>query len=213
MDGGETWNILRDELSADRPLFTVWFKDKQTGYAAGLWSHMLVTHDGGKSWQEIKMPKGGGSAKADLNLWRIFSDRKGMLFVVSERGVVFESANDGESWVPVETGNRGTFWTGIALKSGAVLVAGLRGKAYRSADGGRTWSPSETNTMSSITDIAQLSDGKVYAVCLDGVSLVSDDDGVTFKASQREDRLSLTTLTINDKVQPIVFSKLGVVRK
>lgn len=210
-DGGDTWSLQRSDFTVDQPLFTVWFRDRQTGFAAGLWSLMLSTQDGGKTWNQVKIPAPAGALKGDRNLFQIFSDGKGSVFIAAEQGVVYRSPDGGQHWEAISTGNRGTFWTGIVLDNGSILVAGLSGKVFRSGDGGKTWAQVETGTRSSITSLAQLPDGNVFAVGLDGVSLVSRDRGMTFTAKQREDRLSFTAVTVNRNGQPIAFSKHGPV--
>lgn len=211
-DGGDTWTLQRDDLGADQPLFSVWFKNRNEGLAAGLFSLLLKTSDGGKSWNAVSLPPPDGAKRLDVNLFRIFSDRNGTLFVVGEQGLVFISADSGTSWNVVRSGNRGTFWTGIALDDGSLLVAGLRGKIYRSADQGKIWESVESGTQSSITDLVQLPDGRVFAAALDGVSLESGDRGRSFKAQQRADQHALTALAVPGSGMPVLFSDGGVVK-
>ena len=210
-DGGETWTLQRDNLIEDRPLFTAFFTDSQNGFAAGLWSTLLATHDGGKIWQALTVPAAKHSAKADRNLLKMFSTAKGTLLIAAEAGTVYLSTDKGATWVPVESGSRGSFWTGISLKSGTILMGGLAGNLFRSVDDGKKWAQVTLTTRSSITDMVQLPDGKIIAAGLDGLSLASDDDGKTFVAGQREDRLSITALVATQKGVPLLFSKEGLV--
>jgi photosystem II stability/assembly factor-like uncharacterized protein len=209
-DAGETWNVQRSDSSVDQPLFSVHFRDRDQGWAVGLWSLMLTTRDGGKTWSPVRLPAAPGGRKVDLNLLKIFSSRIGTLLVAAEQGMVLRSI-DGENWSFVDTGYKGTFWTGIALGNGTLMVGGLRGTIYRSADEGRTWRESKTDLKSSITDIAE-SGGKVIAVGLDGVTLESDNGGATFKGTQRGDRLPFTTLAVSNNGRLVKFSKQGIVQ-
>ena len=102
----------------------------------------------------------------------------GTLFVAAEQGMILKSY-DGENWTYVDTGYKGSFWTGIVLNNGTLLVGGLRGTIYRSTDDGRSWREAKSGFKSSITDFAEAG-GKVYAAALDGVFLESDDHGATF---------------------------------
>jgi photosystem II stability/assembly factor-like uncharacterized protein len=124
--------------------------------------------------------------------------------------LVLRSDDLGNSWTYLNTGYKGSFWSGVALKDGTLLVAGLRGTIYRSADEGKTWQAVPSGTQSSITALAEVGDG-VVAVALDGIVLHSNDQGLSFKASQREDRTSLTAVIANGAAKPIAFSKRGVV--
>jgi photosystem II stability/assembly factor-like uncharacterized protein len=208
-DAGERWTLQRHDTSVDQPLFSVWFRDRQRGFAVGLWSLMIATADGGKTWTPVKLPPPPGGKKADRNLLKIFANRMGTLFVAAEQGMVLKSY-DGVSWSYINTGYKGSFWTGIVLNNGTLLVGGLRGTIYRSTDDGRSWREAKSGFRSSITDFAE-DGGKVYAAGLDGVFLESDDHGATFKGSQREDRLPFTAISVNSVGKLVKFSKQGVV--
>lgn len=209
-DGGETWSLQRLDTSEDRPLFSVHFTDAQHGLAVGLWSLMLQTADGGKTWNAISLPPPPNDTRADRNLMHVFSDQRGALFVVGERGTVVRSVDRGQTWAYQQTGYRGSFWSGAALADGTVLAAGLRGSLYRSTNGGESWHKVETGTQSSITSLIPLAD-RVLAVGLDGLTLESRDGGETFEARQRPDRLSLTAAVSADSSQLVLFSRAGVV--
>ena len=209
-DAGESWTLQRYDTSVDQPLFSVWFRDRQRGYAVGLWSLMIATGDGGKTWTQVKIPPPPGAKKADRNLLKIFANQMGALFVAAEQGLILKSY-DGENWAYVNTGYKGSFWTGIVLNNGTLLVGGLRGTIYRSIDDGRSWREAKSEFKASITDFAEAG-GKVYAAGLDGVLLESNDQGTTFKGSQREDRLPFTAISVNSAGKLVKFSKQGVVR-
>lgn len=210
VDGGEHWHIQRTDTKEDRPLFSVHFFDGQEGIAVGLWSIVLATRDGGKTWDPISLPTPPNGGKADRNLFKIFASTKGSLFVAAERGTILSSDDRGRTWHYIQTGYKGSFWSGIALKDGASLVAGLRGTIYRSTDDGRSWQAINSGTKSSITDIVEM-DGKVVAVGLDGVQVESGDQGASFTWTQRDDRLSMTAAVGSSAAALVRFSKKGVV--
>lgn len=209
-DGGDHWSLQRLDIAEDRPIFSVHFIDAQEGIAAGLWSLLLATHDGGRSWHQVQLglPPDGG--KADRNLFKIFASSSGALFIAAERGMVLKSDDRGRSWRYLDTGYKGSFWSGVALKDGQIIVAGLRGTIYKSGDGGQTWRASSSGTKSSITDLIEVND-RVVAVGLDGVELESFDGGNSFAQRQREDRLSFTAVSHNGAGGLVFFSKKGVI--
>ena len=45
-----------------------------TGVAVGLWSLMLRTRDGGRTWEEAELPPPPGDTRADANLMSVFGD-------------------------------------------------------------------------------------------------------------------------------------------
>jgi photosystem II stability/assembly factor-like uncharacterized protein len=193
-DAGQTWSQQRSDFQADQPLFSVHFKNASEGWAVGLWSLMLHTSDGGASWAPVALPPPPNAKKADRNLYAIFGDAKGGLFITSEQGRVLRSLDDGKTWSYAETGYGGSFWSGTALKDGTLLVGGLRGTIYRSTDCGESWQPAKTGLKSSVTAIAQRAGGAVLAVGLDGMALESSDGGLSFSGVQRADRAALTAV-------------------
>lgn len=209
-DGGETWKLQRSDTAIDQPLFSVYFKNSDEGWAVGLWSLLLATRDGGKTWIAQQLPPPPGRTKADRNLYRIFANAAGKLFVAAEQGTVLRSDDNGASWINLGTGYKGTFWTGIALADGSIVVGGLRGTIYRSSDEGQSWQEAQSGMKNSITDFAE-SDGKLLAVGLDGTFLESTDRGASFKSSQRDDRLPLTAILAVAGGKPALFSKRGPV--
>jgi photosystem II stability/assembly factor-like uncharacterized protein len=211
-DGGEHWEIQRDDRLADRPLLSVLFLDQQNGYAAGIWSTFLATHDGGRHWETFQVPAPPGSKRADLNLFHLFDDGRGGLFVCAERGLLLHAGGDLAAWSFTETGSKGSLWTGLRLADGTVLVGGLLGRMARSSDQGASFAPVETGTESSITAMAEIRPGLLVVVGLDGVTLSSLDGGQHFSLTQRDDRLSLTAVGTSGAVTPVLFSKQGVVR-
>ncbi len=211
-DGGETWTLQRRDTSVDRPLFSVYFADAGHGLAVGLWSLLLATADGGKTWNEVKLPAPPEGGKPDRNLFAVFANRDGAIFIAAEKGTVLRSEDRGATWSYLNTGYKGSFWTGCALKDGTLLVGGLRGTIYRSANNGRTWNAASSGTQSSITGLVE-EGAKVYAVGLDGVHLVSSDGGMSFGGTQRDDRLSLTAVVVSVTGEVREFSRAGVVKK
>ncbi|MCL4183133.1 MAG: glycosyl hydrolase [Burkholderiaceae bacterium] len=210
-DGGETWTLQREDTASDQPLFSVWFKDARTGYAVGLWSLMLRTVDGGRTWSTAQVPPPDGSGQADRNLFKLFADERGNVFIAAERGLVYKSADGGATWRPIETGSKGTFWAGTASRSGVLLLGGLQGRVYRSLDAGETWKEVATGAKSSITAMRQFPDGGIVAVGLDGLVMRSDDDGASFRVSLRDDQRALTAVAVDGAARPALFSMQGVV--
>jgi len=210
-DGGENWSIQRIDTGEDRPLFSVHFFDAREGIAVGLWSLVLRTRDGGKSWESLEMPAPPEGGRGDRNLFRIFASPQGSLFVAAERGAVLRSDDRGDTWRYLNTGYKGSFWSGIALGDGTLLVAGLRGTLYRSVDDGKTWQNVPTGSKSSLTDLVAVGD-RLIGIGLDGVQIESADRGASFTWTQRDDRLSMTAAVAAGGDGVIRFSKRGVVK-
>lgn len=208
-DGGETWRKEHMDLSVDQPLFSVLFTNSQDGIAVGLWSLMLATHDGGKTWTKVTVPKPPGGTRADRNLYHIFADKQGALYIDSEQGMVLKSTDGGASWNYQATGGKGTLWTGVALPDGRIVVGGLLGSLYQSSDGGATWAALNAGTKSSITDLVATKTG-LMGVGLDGLVFQQREGSTSFEVHQREDRATLTAALFNGAGKPVLFSQDGV---
>ncbi|PAJ81794.1 WD40/YVTN/BNR-like repeat-containing protein [Burkholderia ubonensis] len=208
-DGGETWEKQRIDTSVDQPLFSVIFTNARDGIAVGLWSLMLQTHDGGKTWTRTTLPKPPGGGKADRNLYHVFADRQGALYIVSEQGTVLKSTDGGANWRYLQTGGKGSLWTGVAMPDGRIVVGGLLGSLFQSSDGGATWAPLNPGTKSSITDVVATGNG-LLAVGLDGLVLTQRANGESFELAQRPDRATLTAALVGAGGKPLLFSQDGV---
>jgi photosystem II stability/assembly factor-like uncharacterized protein len=153
--------------------------------------------------------------------------------VAGEAGAILRSEDNGATWRLIQTDNKGSFWTGLALRDGSLLMAGLRGHLYRSVDRGLSWKEIASGTQQSLTAIIQHPDGSVHVVGAGGVSLSggsrqsmpprfsppsgqaavwvsSEDEGQKFEASVRPDRAGLTSVAAGP-AGDVLFSVLGVV--
>jgi photosystem II stability/assembly factor-like uncharacterized protein len=207
-DGGETWFVQHADPSLDQPLFAVRFSDSRNGLAVGLWSMMYRTTDGGATWQRITVPPQTAGHKADRNLFAIFADTKGVIYVPAEAGQVLASSDGGQTWRYIDTGYTGSLWCGLALPDGGLLVGGLRGTLMRSDDGGATWSLLPVPLPRSITALTNDGKGGVLGTGLDGLYLQSRD-GRRFEASVLSGRPVLTGVVVSPAGRPLLISKNG----
>jgi photosystem II stability/assembly factor-like uncharacterized protein len=141
-DGGEDWSLQRVDTSVDQPLFSVDFINERDGWAVGLWSLTLATHDGGETWVRMALPKPPGGGKADRNLYKIFSDGADTLYIAAEQGTVLKSTDRGATWNYLDTGYKGSLWTGVATHEGRVIVGGCAAASTRARTVERPGRPS-----------------------------------------------------------------------
>lgn len=207
-DAGETWTLQVADLVNDRPLYSVFFSDAQNGVAVGLWSRMLRTTDGGVHWHDVKLPAREDGGRADRNLFHVFADARGHLFVTAEAGMVLRSSDAGATWQYLSTGYTGSLWVGLALKDGGLLVGGLRGTLMRSDDDGQSWTKLPVSISRSITGLAQDGTGRVYASGVDGLWL-QGADGRRFDGEMITGRPTLTGVLPRVGLKPLLISKQG----
>ncbi|MFA6311683.1 MAG: YCF48-related protein [Sterolibacterium sp.] len=207
-DGGETWRVLREEPGKERALLSVWFENALHGLAVGQFGLALETEDGGKSWRERRLVDAGDAG--EKHLLQIFAAAEGLVFVAAEAGGVFRSEDSGRNWKLVQTDNKGSFWTGLALRDGSLLLAGMRGHIYRSGDRGLSWQEVPGIPQQSLTSIIQAADDSVNLVGMSGLVVTSKDQGQTFVTKVRPDRANLTAIAIMPAGE-LLFSLAGVI--
>ena len=128
-DGGKTWSNVTP------PIIFAWQKislieaghfDANTAYAAvntlridNLLSHILATHDSGKTWTEIV---NGIAAGQIVNAVREDPQRKGFLFAGTENGV-YVSFDNGANWESLRLNLPATSVRDLIVKNDDLVVA------------------------------------------------------------------------------------------
>ena len=128
-DGGKTWQDVTPKQLVPWAKVSVLEAgqfDAATAYAAintlrldELRPHILRTHDGGKSWEEIVrgLPDGGV-----VNVVREDPVRRGLLYCGTEQAV-YVSFDDGESWQPLRLNMPATSIRDLIVKGDDLAVA------------------------------------------------------------------------------------------
>ncbi|HET6604577.1 MAG TPA: YCF48-related protein [Xanthomonadaceae bacterium] len=202
-DGGLIWGLQRhdphqspgpddDPFAIDprqgAPLLDVMFFDADRGIAVGAYSLMLVTGDGGATWQVQDI---GGFAGTQSD-------------VVDGADEVDGVAVDGDAMAPDEVN-----WTfsdeelmleaeenphlnAIARTgSGALFIVGERGAAFRSRDGGRNWERLQMPYEGSMFDVLGFDGDHIVVLGLRGNVFESHDLGGTWTALPAPSEASL----------------------
>lgn len=170
------------EQGADKPFFGVNFYDDKHGHVAGAYGMLLVTYDGGKTWEHRL------HTVENENFNHIFDfsplPESGHYFLIGEAGLLLVGDVNGETAkrvpsVPWE----GSFFTSVDAADGAIVMGGLRGRMFRTADEGATWAVVEKPPTSAIVASGRLADGRLVVGGVGGEILVSKDNGFTFGMS------------------------------
>lgn len=212
-DGGATWTRQYDDIEQESPLLDIWFQDRNHGYAVGAYGMLLETLDGGKEWQRIddRLDNEDGY---HLNAISAIGDAG--IFIVGEMGVMFRSADWGQSWEALEGPYQGSLFGIIAgSQPDHVLVYGLRGHIFRSADFGESWQETRVQTDSGslqfgLASGTLLSNGDVLIVGHGGTVLRSSNAGESFSVSNRADRTSLAGVAEGTAGSLILVGQNGI---
>ena len=94
------------EEGPSRPLMDVWFKNEREGIIIGAFGMILVTSDGGGTWQPILDVIDNAEGFHYYGIIRSGDD----LFIVGEVGGLYRSADFGRSWQRLESPYEGSFF-------------------------------------------------------------------------------------------------------
>ena len=176
-DGGNSWTRQFDDRDADMrgPLLDVVFLSENEGFAVGVFNKMFKTTDGGVTWNDW-------SGHIDnLDEWHLFNitvTADEVLYIGSEQGLVFKSADRGESFVPIKTDHVGSF-PGVIARRGEdgydrVIAFGPGGVVWVSSDSAETWTKLESESLAGLLGGAWLLDGSAVIVGHEGMLLRID---------------------------------------
>lgn len=202
-NGGKTWRQLYSAPEQQRPLLKVWFRDARNGYAIGAYGLFLRTQDGGAVWQAHEI------MEADLHLNTLTALDDGHLIIAGEAGLLMRSSDQGETWQPLASPYKGSFFGLLTTADNSLLVYGLRGHVFRSSDAGDSWQAVETGIQTTLLGGYIQPDARVLLAGHNGTVLVSHDQGITFTKQFHPDRKCVTTLRPSGK-NMLLFGESGV---
>jgi photosystem II stability/assembly factor-like uncharacterized protein len=175
--GGRTWRLefLPGEHVAR---FAISPGDSQTMVAATTHGELLVTHDGGVSWERGRRLTGQVNA---LTL-----DAGGVLAVGTNRGI-FISDDSGATWKSAPVSDVYS----LVLTGGTIYAGTVRG-IQKSVDGGNTWQLAATGIVGASVNTLAVRGRTVVGGTYAGGSLASTDGGRHWRRTSREQAVSVS---------------------
>jgi photosystem II stability/assembly factor-like uncharacterized protein len=172
---GKAWKV------SDTPVLTtltaVAFSDDKNGVATGHRGTLLVTKDGGSSWQEAKSTIKDGNSL--LAVWVHGEDA----IAIGAYGNYLETHDTGRTWTQrkIIGEDFDRHLNGIVGgKDGALLIAGESGTLAVSADGGRNWKTVKSPYEGTFFGALGLADGSLLVFGMRGTVLRSTDNGANW---------------------------------
>lgn len=199
-----------EEFGPWEPLLDVWFENDEHGLAVGSYGHIYRTTDGGENWQ-THLSSTNNSERFHFN--SIAQVEGGSLFMASESGRVFHSADNGDSWEAIDTPYSGSYFGVIGTgEEDEVLAFGLRGNIYRSSDLGDSWERVPSDTSRTLNSAYVTDAGEIALVGNDGAVVYSDDGGESFSAHIRISRHSYVSVSILPEEGLVLVGENGALR-
>ncbi len=169
--------LMTAQFPAD-PLFDVLFLDENNGFVIGAYGLFLRTDDAGETWipwqEQLTNPDGD-------HLHAISVSTDDLIFIVGERGALYVSTDQGQTFVESKSGYDGSYFGVTFTRDNKILIYGLRGHVFRSSDQGQTWSEIDLNINRSWMGGALLDDGRIILVNQAGHIVLSSDKGENFE--------------------------------
>jgi len=186
-DGGQSWQLVHQDIDEQPPLLSVFFLDINRGFALGAYGTFLETDDGGMTWEQRWISEDD----FHLNAMTAVGDH---LFIAAEAGIVYRSDDQGETFIELTPDYSGSFFGILPLKDTSLLLFGLRGHLFRSDNLGENWQQLPTDTEAGLTTGLELKDGTSLVAGLSGTLLVSKDHGQSYSVRQDPDRKGFSKL-------------------
>jgi len=200
-DGGDTWQ----ESSLDARELDAAIVEEPADAEA----EVEADADDGEFFDDADSWKDDIPADYHLNALAQSGDQ---LFIGAERGNIYRSADQGQSWVLLPSFYPGSFFGAFATSQGDLYVMGLTGHLFRSRDGGLTWDKIETGVETSLNAAAELSDGTLVVIGMSGTLLVSRDNGESFELVQQANRKALTGVLPTGDGGLLLLGEAGAVK-
>lgn len=197
-DQGKSFRQAR-EVPLSTPLNGVSFADAQHGWAVGQWGAILVTSDGGDSWQIQRL-----ASEEDRPLFAVhfFNSRQGV--AVGLWSLVLTTDDGGKTWtqqtleaMPGSSRADLNLMGLFADAKGAVYATAERGQVLRSDDFGKTWRYLDTGYEGTLWTGAVLADGSLLVGGQRGTLLLGSAQGQDWRRVKLESKSSVTAIAVS----------------
>lgn len=119
-------------------------------YVVGTSGLLLVSHDGGKTWERHHLNEGrpGNDLHQDLDLYSIsFAPGGKVGWLVGEQGLIMHTTDGGENWELQHSKSNTQLLSVAAVTDKEVSAVGDHGTIIWSDDGGQTWTVTSLNNL------------------------------------------------------------------
>ncbi len=157
----QAWNDYY-KFNPSQTLQKVRFYDRDFGLTVGsLYNgstkNIHLTHDGGKSWEDVS------SGYTGTRFMDIFFLNRDVIYISGNDGLILRSTDAGLHWTTLKTGTTEQLW-GIHFQDSKVGIAvGSRGLILRTRNGGDDWETLNSGTINLFYDVSRTPGGIWFA--------------------------------------------------
>ena len=221
-NGGNAWQLVRQDADEDRPLLDVYVIDSQHVVAVGGYGLYLESLDGGVSWRvkdlvvQDDMQTENTSAEQDypddyhLNAFAV--SKSGLWYMAAEAGMIYRSSDRGSTWQRLSSPYPGSLLGILTWNHDQVMVFGLQGSLYHSSNQGTSWQGVDTNTQVSLTSAEVLADGRILITGYSGSLIISDADLSDLHMVRLSNRMGISAALQSTDGNLLLFGSKGVIR-
>lgn len=201
-DSGKSWQQQSSPVSA--MLNRAYFLDAQNGWIVGHDANILVTRDGGSSWDvQYRDPEWG---KPMYGLVMLDAERG---FAVGANSRMLQTQDGGASWELIEpdfTFNGVNLYGILQLADGSLLIHGEKGMLARSLDEGASWEQLVSPYSASFFGAQAFGDRGAYLFGLRGtVYAIGEVPQVESQDPFEWDEFNLETITDPERLAQMGF--------
>jgi photosystem II stability/assembly factor-like uncharacterized protein len=192
---------------ADKPFLTIWTPNADEAIALGAYRLAMKTTDGGKTWSDWDLHVGDPLSHNLYDIVPIGAD----LYIAAETGLVFHSADGGDSFAQVTPPVEATMFGALATGDGGLLVYGVAGQAFTTKDAGHSWQNIPGfDTNANLIAATTLADGAIVLGGENGILYASHDHGQSFKPLPETEPMAIYDIVQAANGDLVVVGNAGV---
>lgn len=192
----------------DKPFLTLWAFDPRHVIVFGAYRLAMETTDGGETWADWSLHIADPLSQ---NIYGAAAVGE-KLFLTVETGLVFQSSDSGQSFVPAGQPATATLFGAVGAGDGDVLVFGVAGQAFIGPQDGSTWRPLTIGHGANLTCGLMMPQEGLVVAGEDGTLYISHDHAASFTRLATSLPMAISGMAQAADGSLIVVGSGGVIR-
>jgi photosystem II stability/assembly factor-like uncharacterized protein len=215
-DGGGTWTPY--VLGTTENVNEIYFRNEDNGYlVAG--RKMFITHDGGRTWQDIRPYRIGdfGTGQPEFNSIRFTDKKRGYIIGSVSRGdivvdsLLLRSDDGGDTWQRVSLPVKNELIHFVFRGNSRGWIVGSSGLILATADDGLSWTRQSSGVATTLYSVDFNDSDRGYAVGEKGTILRTENGGGTWLKVDAPVRSTFLRVDFADSKNGWIVGRSGVI--